>query len=153
MTPDPHPNCNLVLNKDSQPLFWPPCRVTSMTSAKHVAARCTPLLLFVMSLFVANSPIGAQEAAETLFAPLPPEERDWAAMKIRERMKKEKALVQVDYVRLRSGGMLDKALRAGLAGLPIRPVVLHLPKLPPVTIVTERVVQQSQGFIAWSGRI
>ena len=111
------------------------------------------LLLLLSFLLVSSIAVQAQDGEETLFTALAPEERDWAKLKIRERLEKEKTVVQVDYFRLRAGPSLEKMLRAGLKGLSVQPILLQLPKIPPVTIVTERVVQQSQGFISWSGRI
>jgi hypothetical protein len=108
------------------------------------------LLIIVL---ISGTTSAAQEVEEALFTSLPPEERSWAEKKSTESLKKDKTLKQVDYVRLQSGELLEKTLQAGLKGLPIRPVALMIPQIPPATVVTERVLQQSQGYIAWAGHI
>ena len=120
---------------------------------KRIRDRFIVIVILLLIVLVRSTTSEAREIEEALFTSLPPEERSWAEKKSKESLEKDKTLNQVDYVRLRSGGMLEKTLQAGLKGLPIRPFVLLLPSISPVTIVTEHVALQSQGFIAWSGRI
>ena len=111
------------------------------------------IVLLLIIVFIRSTTSEAQEIEEVLFTSLPPEERSWAEKKSKKSLEDDKTLIQVDYVRLRSGGMLEKTLRAGLKGMQVRPFVLPLPNISPVTIVTTHIVLQSHGVIAWSGSI
>lgn len=114
------------------------------------ACYCTVIAFFLVVLG-GNAVCAEDLLRKSLFSDLPKEEVASARKKAELRLKQDKTLKVIQYVRLSDEGELAKALEAGVQGLSVPPMRLALPGLPAMTFVTTRVVRPNPELVQWSG--
>lgn len=115
------------------------------------------IILFLILLFVTS--VRGHAVAESsldesaLIAPRSVEDAGWIE-KATAAAEKDKTVIQIDFVRVRTDVLFQRALNPGLAHQPIRAVVLNLPpNFPQMTVVTTSVERNSMGYLQWTGHI
>ena len=113
-----------------------------------------PLFVFVFVAFDLPTAVAISTPPENaLFAPPSPEDSEWI-QRAKTAAAKDKLVVQIDFARLRTDVLFQRAIRPGLAHQPIRPITLSLsPNMPELTVITTSVKQSARGYIEWEGYI
>jgi hypothetical protein len=114
-------------------------------------------ILFLILLFVTSDrgPAVAESSLDegALFAPRSPDDTGWVG-KARAAAAKDKMVVQIDFARLRTDVLFQRALNPGLAHQPTRRVVITLlPNMPQMSVVTTTVERSAPGYLRWIGYI